>query len=109
VTNSGDAPASVVLTMTATGGTGLTQPFASISGTGETVQYASTLVPGNTIEIDTGTGSVKVGGVYSAGVLKRAQMFKIPAKSTRTISFGSQLATDQGLLQGYHYHTYQGG
>jgi hypothetical protein len=109
VTNSGDSPASVVITMTATGGTGLTQPFASISGTGETVQYNSTLSPGTAIEIDTGTSGVKVGGVYVPGVLKRAQMFRIPAKSTRTISFGSQLVTDQGLMSGYHYHTYKGG
>jgi hypothetical protein len=109
VTNSGDAPASVVITMAATGGTGLAYPFATISVTGETVQYSGVLAVGNSIEIDTGTGTTKINGVYAAGVLKRAQMFKIPARSTRTISFGSQAITDQGLMSGYHYNTYQGG
>lgn len=109
VTNLGDSPAGVVITMAATGGTGLTQPFATLSETGETIQYGSTLAVGNSIEIDTGSSSVKVGGVYASGVLRRASMFRIPAHSTRTISFGSQLSTDVGLLSGYHYHTYQGG
>jgi hypothetical protein len=95
--------------MAATGGTGLAYPFATISVTGETVQYNGVLAVGNSIEIDTGTGTTKINGVYAAGVLKRAQMFKIPARSTRTISFGSQAITDQGLMSGYHYNTYQGG
>lgn len=109
VTNSGDSPASVVVTMAATGGTGLAYPFATLSVTGETIQYNGILAVGNSVEIDTGTGGIKVGGVYAAGVLKRAAMFRIPANSTRTITFGSQLGTDVGLLSGHHYHTYKGG
>jgi hypothetical protein len=110
VVNEGDAYAGLVITMAATGGSGLTQPFVVMSGTGEMIQYGSTLVPGSTVEINTDTMSVRVNGAYaSPGVLSRAQMMRIPPNSTRTLTFGSSNAGDQGLLSGYHYHTYQGG
>ena len=109
VTNAGDAPAGVVITMTATGGTGLTNPFVTISGTNETIQYNGTLPVGSSVEINTSTGATKVNGTYSPGILRRAQLFRIPAGSTRIISFGSQAVTDVGLMSGTHYHTYQGG
>lgn len=110
VTNSGSDYAGLVITMTATGGTGLTQPFVVMSGSGEIIQYASTLSPGSSLEVNTDTAGVKVNGAYvNTGVLSRAQMMRVPPNSTRTLTFGSIGAGDQGLLSGYHYHTYQGG
>jgi hypothetical protein len=110
VTNAGNEYAGMVLTMAATGGTGLTQPFVVMSDSGEIIQYASTLSPGSTLEVNTDTAGVRVNGSYvNTGVLSRAQMMRIPPNSTRTLTFGSIGAGDQGLLSGYHYHTYQGG
>jgi len=110
VTNNGNEYAGLVITMSATGGAGLTQPFVSMSGTGEIIQYASTLGVGSSLEVNTDTAGVRVNGAYvNTGVLSRAQMMRIPPNSTRTLTFGSGGAGDQGLLSGYHYHTYQGG
>jgi hypothetical protein len=110
VTNDGDEYAGLVIIMTATGGAGLYQPFVVMSETGETIQYSSLLSPGGSIEINTDTAGVRLNGAYvNSGVLLRAQMMKIPPRSTRTLTFGSVNSGDQGLMSGYHYHTYQGG
>lgn len=109
VSNAGNDVASLVITMTATGGTGLSYPYVTISGTGETLQYNGILAVGSVLTIDTGTGRVTTNGVYTPGVLKRRQMFQLPARSTRVLSFGSTVFTDQGLLYGYNYDAYQGG
>jgi hypothetical protein len=109
VQNLGNDTAPVTFRITATGGTGLTNPWVSISGTGETIQYNGTLDVGSYLDVDTGTTRVRLNGTNAPGVLSRSQFFQIPASSIRTITFGATGISDQGLLTGSHYHAYQGG
>lgn len=109
IQNLGNDSAPVSFRITATGGTGLTNPYVTISGTGETIQYRGTLAVGSYLDVDTGTTRVRLNGTNAPGVLSRAQFFQVPANSIRTITFGATGVSDQGLLTGSHYHAYQGG
>jgi len=109
VENLGNDTAPVAFRITATGGTGLQNPWVTISGTGETIQYNGTLSVGSYLDVDTGTTRVRLNGTNAPGVLSRSQFFQIPANSIRTITFGSSGISDQGLLTGSHYHAFQGG
>jgi hypothetical protein len=107
-TNNGDADTPVVFTVTATGGTGLLNPFVRNMITNEVVQYNGTLAVGNYFTVDTGTGRVTVNGSPSSGALSRAELFDFSPGLNR-VEFGSALGTDQGLLTGYHYDAFLGG
>ncbi len=107
-TNNGNTDTPVVFTVTATGGTGLRNPFVRNVDTNEVIQYSGTLAVGNYFTVDTGSGRVTVNGAPSSGVLLRAELFDF-APGVNRLEFGSTLATDQGLLTGYHYDAYLGG
>lgn len=107
-TNNGDTRTPVVFTVTATGGTGLLNPFVRNMLTNEVIQYNGQLNVGNYFTVDTGTGRVTVNGASSSGALLRAELFDF-APGVNRLEFGAGRPTDQGLLTGYHYDAYVGG
>lgn len=88
LTNSGNAPATVTITVAA-GGSALTGGFQIVETvTGSTITYVDDLPAGSSVVFDSSTGSVTLNGQADRrGSVTSAQWFQIPAGATRNVIF----------------------
>lgn len=85
--NDGTQPAPIIFTITCGPSNTLVRPTLIDTATGSVIQYAGTLVPGDVLTVDTGTGLVRLNGAAGAGQLARADYFDIPARSSSVVQF----------------------
>lgn len=76
-----------------------------VDASGRTMTYQGSLLTGETLTIDTGTGAVRFQGVDRGPQLRPAQLFSIPARSTLQIGFTAAAGT--GLLTAQWHISYR--
>jgi hypothetical protein len=99
IDNDGTAPTPVLFTITAA--TSGTTPMPAITrlDTGEAMIYGGTMVPGDVMTIDTGTGHALLNGNEVGALFTRYQIFEVPKRTAISVQFtASGPADTAGLL-----------
>lgn len=76
----------------------LVQPTITDTTNGHVLTYSGTLIPGDVLTIDTGTGNVRLNGSSGAGQMIRADFFDVPARSTIAVQFSASGPADTAQL-----------
>lgn len=96
--NAGTAPTPILFTFTApTTGT-LPTPTVTCLGTGETISYAGTMIPGDIMTINTGTGLALLNGSPVRGLFSRFEMFEVAPKSSTSVQFSAGGPADTATM-----------
>lgn len=106
--NSGTAPAWPTFTVSA-GANSLVNPVITEQGTGRQLRYTGTLLPGNTLVIDTNpfARTVLLDGVADRRpFLTKAEWFPIPANGTTAAVFTADVFSATALLTAEWHNTY---
>lgn len=101
--NAGTADSDVAYTLT---GTQLTNPSLTRLDTGDTLTYNGTLITGQTLVINTGTGTCTLNGVNRRPLLTTQNWFSAAAGSTTTVAFRTQTTGDSGNVTATWTDTY---
>lgn len=96
--NAGTASTPILFEITAPVTGSLINPTITDTGRGYMITYGGTLVPGDVLTIDTGTGLILLNGSSASGQLARADLFEIPARSTIVIQFSASGPADTAQL-----------
>jgi hypothetical protein len=84
----------------------LVNPTITNVDTGQTITYGGTLLPGDQLVINTGTGLVRLDGADVGGLLTSAQLFEIPPQSSVTVQFIAQGGSPTAQLTAQWADTY---
>lgn len=87
INNPGTEGTPVIFTITCGPSNTLIQPTLIDQASGSVIAYNGTMIPGDVLTVDTGTGLVTLNGAAGAGQLSRADLFDIPAGTTSTVQF----------------------
>lgn len=98
IDNDGTAPTPVLFTITAA--TSGTTPMPAITrlDTGEAMIYGGTLVPGDVLTIDTGTGHALLNGNEVGALFTRYQIFEVPKRTAISVQFTASGPADTAQL-----------
>jgi hypothetical protein len=96
--NAGTAATPILFEITAPATGSLINPTITDTGRGYVITYGGTLVPGDVLTIDTGTGLIQLNGSSASGQLARADLFEIPARTTIVIQFSASGPADTAQL-----------
>lgn len=96
--NEGTASTPILFTFGApTIGT-LPTPTVTRLDTGETIAYAGTLVPGDVLTVNTGTGLALLNGVPVRGLFSRFELFEVAPSSAISVQFSASGPADTATL-----------
>lgn len=96
--NAGNANTPVLFRIDGPSSGTLAQPTIVNTNTGDVLAYSGTLIPGDVLLIDTGTGNVTLNGNSGAGQMSRADFFEIPPHSSIVVQFSGALPAATALL-----------
>lgn len=96
--NDGTAPAPVLFTITAPSTGTLPTPTITRIDTGEVIAYSGTMVVGDVLTINTGTGLALLNGVPVRGAFSRFEPFEIPKAATIAVQFSAGGPADTAAL-----------
>lgn len=96
--NDGTAAAPILFTFTAPVTGTLPQPTVSRLDTGETIAYSGTLVPGDVLTVNTGTGLALLNGVPVRGLFSRFELFEIAPRSATSVQFSAGGPADTATM-----------
>lgn len=96
--NDGTAPTPILFTFTAPATGTLPTPTITRLDTGETIAYAGTMVPGDVMTINTGTGLALLNGVPVRGLFSRFELFEIAPRSVTSVQFSAGGPADTATL-----------
>lgn len=96
--NEGTAETPILFTINGPATGTLPNPTITDTGRGYVISYGGTLVNGDVLTIDTGTGEVTLNGSSASGQLTRADLFDIPAGDTVVIQFSASGPADSAVL-----------
>jgi hypothetical protein len=98
IDNDGTAPTPVLFTITAPSSGTLPQPTVTNTITGETITYGGTMVTGDVMTIDTGTGLALLNGNDVGALFTKFQLFEVPKRSTIAVQFTAAGPADTASL-----------
>lgn len=96
--NDGTAHAPILFTFTAPATGTLPQPAVSRLDTGETISYTGTLVSGDVLTVNTGTGLALLNGVPVRGLFGRFELFEIAPRSATAVQFSAGGPADTATM-----------
>lgn len=96
--NAGGAPTPILFRVDGPLTGSLVQPTITDTTNGNVLTYSGTLMPGDVLLIDTGTGNVTLNGSSGAGQMSRADFFEIPAGSSIVVQFSGALPSATAQL-----------
>jgi hypothetical protein len=96
--NDGTTPTPVLFTIHAPATGTLPTPTITRLDTGETLAYAGTLVTGDVLTINTGTGLALLNGVPVRGTFSRFEPFEIPKDTAISVQFSAGGPADTATL-----------
>lgn len=96
----GTAPADIVFRFTGPA----VNPVLQRVDTGDAIAYGGTLLATDTLIIDTGSGAVRLGSINARPRLTRADLFRIPPRSSVSVVFNSDSTSGTSSLSA-EWHT----
>lgn len=96
--NAGTAPTPVLFTITAAASGTTPMPTITRLDTGEAMIYGGTLVPGDVLTIDTGTGHALLNGNEVGALFTRYQIFEVPKRTAISVQFTASGPADTAQL-----------
>lgn len=96
--NAGTAPAPILFTVNAPSAGTLPGPAITNTDTGETLAFSPTMIPGDVLTINTGTGLALYNGVPLRGAFGRFEPFEIPKSSAIAVQFSAAGPADTASL-----------
>lgn len=96
--NAGTAPTPILFTVSAPSTGTLPGPTITNISTGETMAFTPTMVVGDVLTINTGTGLALFNGVPLRGAFSRFEPFEVPKSSTIAVQFSAGGPADTATL-----------
>lgn len=96
--NDGTANAPILFTFNAPATGTLPAPAVTRLDTGETIAYSGTLVPGDVLTVNTGTGLALLNGVPVRGLFSRFELFEIAPHSETSVQFSASGPADTATM-----------
>lgn len=104
--NAGGASAPILFTITAPVTGTLITPTITNAATGATIAYSGTLIPGDVLTINTGTGLALLNGNSVGALFSRYEMFELPPRATQSVQFSAGGPADTASLLAQWSDTY---